>query len=367
MTAPPDHSPRHRRDAAARRLRDRRPQRRDHAAPTRRRRRTGRATRRRRAARPARAPRRRLHADAGDVVSRTPTSRRRPAWLASSRPAAPARSSPSRDGQSPAGVAAQLRAAGSSSTATLIGTDGPTAAHEVVVAYKVLATGAGRTPGRTDYQIAHVTLTRQHGAWLRLRLRDPAMTTRPLLSAVAAARSSTSTWRAARRAPPGARRRRGDRRRHAARPRSPPRSHPSSGPRPRRTRRCTAHPARRCRSSLHNARTLIAPLLLMRRALAHRPPDPPLGDLLVAALVIANATLVGLALGRYPTAAARLPAAPAARGRRARDRRRRLARTPPRRPPPARPRRASRAPRRLTLAVTIAAAIVETYAVPHKG
>ena len=68
--------------------------------------------------------------------------------------------------QSPADVVAQLRAARSSSSATLIGTDGPSSEHVVVVAYKVLATGAGRTPGHPDYQIAHVTLTRQHGAWL---------------------------------------------------------------------------------------------------------------------------------------------------------------------------------------------------------
>jgi hypothetical protein len=68
--------------------------------------------------------------------------------------------------QSPADVVAQLRAARSSSSATLIGTDGPSSEHVVVVAYKVLATGAWRTPGRPDYQIAHVSLTRQHGAWL---------------------------------------------------------------------------------------------------------------------------------------------------------------------------------------------------------
>jgi hypothetical protein len=68
--------------------------------------------------------------------------------------------------QAPADVAAQLRAAHSSSRASLIGTDGPSAQHEVVVAYKVLATGTGRTPGRADYQLAHLTLTRHDGAWL---------------------------------------------------------------------------------------------------------------------------------------------------------------------------------------------------------
>jgi hypothetical protein len=68
--------------------------------------------------------------------------------------------------QAPADVAAQLRAAGSTSRASLIGTDGPSAKHDVVVAYKTLATGVGRTPGRADYRLAHVTLTRHDGAWL---------------------------------------------------------------------------------------------------------------------------------------------------------------------------------------------------------
>jgi hypothetical protein len=71
-----------------------------------------------------------------------------------------------RDGQPPAAVAARLRAARSSSRASLLGTDGPSAEHDVVVAYKVLATGTGRTPKRADYQLAHVTLTRRDGAWL---------------------------------------------------------------------------------------------------------------------------------------------------------------------------------------------------------
>ena len=69
-----------------------------------------------------------------------------------------------RDGQSPANIVAHLRAARSSSSATLIGTDGPSRERVVAVAYKVLATGAGHT-GRPDYEIAHVTLTRQQGAW----------------------------------------------------------------------------------------------------------------------------------------------------------------------------------------------------------
>lgn len=71
-----------------------------------------------------------------------------------------------RGGASSADVAAILKAAGSSSRASLIGTDGPTRAHQVVVAYKVIATGAGRRPDRADYQFAHVTLSRLQDRWL---------------------------------------------------------------------------------------------------------------------------------------------------------------------------------------------------------
>jgi hypothetical protein len=59
-----------------------------------------------------------------------------------------------------------LRAAGSSSHAFLVGSDGPDSRDRVVVAYKTHATGAGRDPARADYQIAHVTLTQRHGRWL---------------------------------------------------------------------------------------------------------------------------------------------------------------------------------------------------------
>ena len=69
-------------------------------------------------------------------------------------------------GVTPADVVAQLRAAGSSSRAQLLGVDGPNRLHEVVVAYKVLATGAGREPGRASYQVAQVTLTRHRSTWL---------------------------------------------------------------------------------------------------------------------------------------------------------------------------------------------------------
>lgn len=71
-----------------------------------------------------------------------------------------------RDGQPPAAVAATLKAAGSSSRATLIGTDGPNSGRRVVVAYKTHATGSARNPARAEYEIAHVTLTRRHGRWL---------------------------------------------------------------------------------------------------------------------------------------------------------------------------------------------------------
>lgn len=71
-----------------------------------------------------------------------------------------------RPGQPPAAVAAQLKAAGSSSRATLIGTDGPDPAHEVVVAYTTIAAGVGRNTGHPDYQLAHVTLTPHAHGWL---------------------------------------------------------------------------------------------------------------------------------------------------------------------------------------------------------
>jgi hypothetical protein len=71
-----------------------------------------------------------------------------------------------RPGQPPAAVAARLAAAGSSSQATLIGTDGPTPGHQVVVAYKATATGLGRSTGHPDYAIAHVTLIPHGHGWL---------------------------------------------------------------------------------------------------------------------------------------------------------------------------------------------------------
>ena len=70
------------------------------------------------------------------------------------------------DGQSPTAVARLLKVAGSSSRASLLGTDGPDQDRRVVVAYKTVATGSGRARDRADYPIAHVALVRQHGRWL---------------------------------------------------------------------------------------------------------------------------------------------------------------------------------------------------------
>ncbi|MCA1657096.1 MAG: hypothetical protein LC713_05230, partial [Actinobacteria bacterium] len=70
-----------------------------------------------------------------------------------------------RAGAPPAAVAARLKAAGSSSQATLIAT-AATAARKVVVVYKAIATGVGRSAGHPDYQIAHVTLTPSGRRWL---------------------------------------------------------------------------------------------------------------------------------------------------------------------------------------------------------
>jgi hypothetical protein len=71
-----------------------------------------------------------------------------------------------RAGQPPAAVAAQLAAAGASSKAALIGADGPNPEHQVVVAYKTIATGAGRNTGQPEYAIARLTLTRRSKQWL---------------------------------------------------------------------------------------------------------------------------------------------------------------------------------------------------------
>jgi hypothetical protein len=116
----------------------------------------------------------------------------------------------------------------------------------------------------------------------------------------------------------------------------------------------------------HNARTLVAPLLLCAGRWHTGRLTRHVGDLVVAALVTANAAMIGLALGRYPTQLpAYLPHLPledaalaiAAGAWLARRRRSHASRAVPELARTA----------VLVLAVTIAAAIVETYAVPHKG
>ena len=82
-----------------------------------------------------------------------------------------------RDGQPPAAVAAQLTAARSSSRASLIGTDGPTRRHEVVVVYKVRATGSGRSADRRDYQVGAPHAHPQTRPLAGVEVRDRAMST----------------------------------------------------------------------------------------------------------------------------------------------------------------------------------------------
>jgi hypothetical protein len=118
----------------------------------------------------------------------------------------------------------------------------------------------------------------------------------------------------------------------------------------------------------HNARTLVAPLLLCAGRWHTGRLTRHLGDLLVAALVVANAAVVGAAVGRYPTELpaylAHMPLEDAAVAiaagawfARRLPRRRRAGVLAP---------NLARAAA-LTLVVAIAAAIVETYAVPHKA
>lgn len=115
-----------------------------------------------------------------------------------------------------------------------------------------------------------------------------------------------------------------------------------------------------------NARTLALPLLLSAGRWHTHPSTRLVGDLLVTALVSANAVNVGLALGRHPTALpAYLPHLPLEDGALAIAASAWLTRrlpTPDRRPPTGLLACAS-----LTLTLTALAALIETYAVPHKG
>jgi hypothetical protein len=116
---------------------------------------------------------------------------------------------------------------------------------------------------------------------------------------------------------------------------------------------------------VHNARTLVAPLLLCAGRWHTGRITRHLGDLLAIALVVANAAVVGAAVGRYPTELpAYLPHMPLEDTAVAIAAGAWLARRLPGRAGALMPslRRATV----VTLVVAIAAALVETYAVPHQ-
>lgn len=137
---------------------------------------------------------------------------------------------------------------------------------------------------------------------------------------------------------------------------------PARAPRP--TLRGT--PGEAVTIAITNAQTLLAPLLLSAGRWHTSRVTRCLGDIVVAAIVIANAALIGLALGRHPIAllaylphlpfedAALTAAAAAWFCRRAAS----VAEGPP---------RSVAAYAALTLALTVLAALMETYAVPHKS
>jgi hypothetical protein len=118
--------------------------------------------------------------------------------------------------------------------------------------------------------------------------------------------------------------------------------------------------------TLTNARTLALPLILSAGRWHTARLTRHVGDLVVAALVTYNAAMIGLALGRYP---ARLPAylphLPLEDAALAIAAGAWLTRRLPR--PAGAPARGLARTALLTLLVTIAAAIVETYAVPHRS
>jgi hypothetical protein len=115
-----------------------------------------------------------------------------------------------------------------------------------------------------------------------------------------------------------------------------------------------------------NARTLALPLLLSAGRWHTHPGTRLIGDLLVTALVSANAASVGLALGRYPTAlVGYLPHLPLEDGGLAIAASAWLARRLPN--PDRRPRTGLLACASLTLTLAALAALVETYAIPHTG
>jgi hypothetical protein len=115
-----------------------------------------------------------------------------------------------------------------------------------------------------------------------------------------------------------------------------------------------------------NARTLAVPLLLCAGRWHTGRVTRHVGDLVVATLVIANATIVGLALGRYPTQLpAYLPHLPLEDAAVAIAAGAWLTRRLP--GPIAQSDPSLTGAAVLTLLVTIAAAILETRAVPSKG
>ena len=117
---------------------------------------------------------------------------------------------------------------------------------------------------------------------------------------------------------------------------------------------------------LTNASTLIAPFILVAGRWHTGHVTRHVGDLVVGGLVTANAAMIGLALGRYPTQLpAYLPHLPLEDAALAIAASAWLARRVPAVAGTSAPSLARTAA--LTAAVTIAAAIVETYAVPHKG
>lgn len=268
-----------------------------------------------------------------------------------------------RDGQSPVGVAAALKAAGASSTATLLGTDGPTRSprrcRRLQGPRDRLRTRPRkhRLPGRPRH--AHPSARRV----ARLDLRDRAMTVHPPGQPLAAPSSSCTTRTVLTRclllvglaiagvtllaAIASAR---------------VPELGPGRAPRP------TLHatPTEALTIFLTNAQTLIAPLILVAGRWHTGRVTRHVGDLVVGALVLANPMLVGFALGRYPTQlpaylphialeyAALALAASAWLTRRLPNHR-------------AQRSRSLLGCATLTLIVAAIAAVVETYAVPHQG
>ena len=117
--------------------------------------------------------------------------------------------------------------------------------------------------------------------------------------------------------------------------------------------------------ALQNASTLIVPLALCAGRWNTHPLTRRLGDLIVTAIVVINALLIGVALGRYPTQLPaylpHLPLEDAALSTAA------AAWLTHRRGELDGARRSVARYAAITAALTVFAALVETYAVPHKS